>query len=464
MSIVIHSTTVVTADPDRSVHHGAAIAVEGDRIAAIGPSDQVLARFPDAERIDGRGKAVMPGFANCHTHFVLTLARGIFEDLSHANTPPFHGLVRLPLPELAPEERVVIAQLGALEALRSGTTAVMEVAQGIGVYAQALVDTGLRLVLAEQASDRAHGGIGQPGVFEVDPKRTEDGLQRIADLHATWNGANGGRVTVAVAAHAPDMVSPELLRGLRDLQERLDTISTIHLSQLWGEVESVKANRGVLPTDYLAQNGFLHQRLVAAHCRCMEPPEVLLLGESGAFMCFNSAIAARRGLSPRVADLERAGCTIAMGSDNMAEDMVEVMRTGMFMERVRTNDGRAPTPEDVLQWATANGYRALGLEGAGCLQEGNKADLIVVRTQLAHLVPTMRIVSSFVHQGQGRDIEAVMVDGRWLLRNGKVLTMDEERIVREAERIGRAAWRRLFEEHPDLEVPPGLDTTEPPTE
>jgi 5-methylthioadenosine/S-adenosylhomocysteine deaminase len=126
------------------------------------------------------------------------------------------------------------------------------------------------------------------------------------------------------------------------------------------------------------------------------------------------------------------------------------------MERVRRQDGRQPTPEEVLGWATRHGYQALGVTDAGWLAPGNKADLIMIDCRKAHLVPLLRVVSCFVHQGQGRDVEAVMVDGRWLLRDGIVRTMDEEIIVREADRIGRAAWRRLFAERPELQPPSGF--------
>jgi 5-methylthioadenosine/S-adenosylhomocysteine deaminase len=322
-----------------------------------------------------------------------------------------------------------------------------------------LSETGLRLVFSERVSDRVHGDVGEQGTFQIDRKCAEDGLQRIADLHAEWHDADNGRITVAVSGHAPDMCSPDLLVALRNLQERLDTISTIHLNQIWGEVAAVQENRGILPTEYLHRHGFLNGRLIAAHCRCMVPEEETLLGDSGAYVCFNSAMAARRGLSCHVGDLEAAGCTICLGSDNMAEDMVEVMRTGMFMERVRINDGQLPTPEDALQWATINGYRALEIQQAGSLEEGNKADLIVINTRQAHLVPTMRIVSCFVHNGQARDVESVMVDGRWVMRDNQVLTMDEETTVSEAERIGRQAWRRLIDKNPDLALPVGFDTT-----
>jgi 5-methylthioadenosine/S-adenosylhomocysteine deaminase len=126
------------------------------------------------------------------------------------------------------------------------------------------------------------------------------------------------------------------------------------------------------------------------------------------------------------------------------------------MERVRRQDGRQPTPEEVLGWATRHGYQARGVTDAGWLAPGNKADLIMIDCRKAHIVPLLRVVSCCVHQGQGRDVEAVMVDGRWLLRDGIVRTMDEEIIVREADRIGRAAWRRLFAERPELQPPSGF--------
>ena len=171
MTTVIHHTTIVTGDRDPSVRFDAAIAIENDLIAAMGPTDEIMARFPNAEGVNGRGKLVMPGFANCHTHFVRILARGISEDQSAPNRPPFTRKGRVPFPSLRPEQRAAMARLAALEALRSGTTTAMDITNNIEDYAEAIVATGLRLVLAEQVSDRAKGvRVGEPGVFEADPE------------------------------------------------------------------------------------------------------------------------------------------------------------------------------------------------------------------------------------------------------------------------------------------------------
>jgi 5-methylthioadenosine/S-adenosylhomocysteine deaminase len=454
---VIHNAAIVTVDDHDAVHYDSAIAIDGNRIAAIGPTKDILVRYPNAERIDGTNKMVMPGFANVHTHLTMTLARGIFEDLSPSHKPPFSGgLSPIPLPKLTPEEQHTMAQLGALEALRSGTTLVLEDGASTGDYAAALADTGMRFLLGVRAHDRIGTEIGDPAPYRLDRDLGKRHLKTIEDTFHQWNNTSEGRLRIAVSAWAPDMCSPELLRDLRALQEKLDTWATIHLNQIWGEVAAIQAHRNLLPTEYLAELGFLNERLVCAHCRCMNPREEKILGQSRATVSFNSAIAARRGLSPRIADLEAYGCTIAMGSDNMAEDMVEVMRTGLFMERVRREDGRQPTPEQALRWATRNGYRALGVPDGGWLAPGNKADLVMIDLQRAHLIPVLRVVSDFVHNGQARDVEAVMVDGKWLMRDCKVLVLDEIALLAKAQYIARVAWSRQFRSNLDLEPPAGF--------
>lgn len=457
MTTIIRDTVVVTADGNDTVLHEAAIAIEGGAIVAIGPSDAITRGFAGAETVDGRGRMVMPGFANIHTHLPLIIAKGIYEDLSPPNHPPFtSGLAPIPTPDLSREELVAMVRLAALEAIRSGTTALLEDGTSIADYASELADTGIRLLLCERSWDKATGSIGDQGGFEASQELADITVARIKALHAAWHGTCNGRVEVGIAAWAPDMCSPELLRRLKRLQENLGCIATIHLNQIWGEVAAVETVRGLKPTEYLAESGFLSDRLICAHCRCMVPNEERVLGAARAGVAFNSCIAARRGLSPRINDLERFGCTIGMGSDNMAEDMVEVMRTGLFMERVRRNDGREPTPEQAMRWATANGYRLMGIPDGGTLSVGNKADLIMVDLRQAHLVPHLRVVSTFVHQGQPRDVTDVMVDGTWVMRDGAVLTMDEPAVVAEAQRVAEAAWARLFAARPDLRPPAGF--------
>ena len=138
----------------------------------------------------------------------------------------------------------------------------------------------------------------------------------------------------------------------------------------------------------------------------------------------------------------------------MAEDMVEVVRSALFHERVRRNDEMWPQPEDVLDWATIGGARALGVaDEVGSLEVGKKADLFMVDLRRSHLVPTLRVVSVFVHQAQGADISDVMVEGNWIMRDSRILTFDEDDVIARAEAIGHKVWSRIVDENPDVPFP-----------
>jgi 5-methylthioadenosine/S-adenosylhomocysteine deaminase len=447
---LIRHATIVTGDPARTVIHEGALVIEGERIAAVGRSDELSRQYPDATIVDGRGRAVFPGLVNCHTHLCLTAWRGIQEDFGFPSTLRFPVTVRALMSQ---EENAVFAMLGAVEALRSGNTALLEIGRDTAGYADTLVTSGLRLVLADTAYDLEYDGVPD-GRFVYSAVTREAALQRSTDLLARWHGAEGGRVTCYLGPLAPEACSPELLRGTRRLAEQAGTGYTIHLNESRWEVDSVVRVRGLRPTEYVFHQGFLGPRLVAGHCRFMQPSEIALLGQSGAFVSYNSAMAARRGVAPPIAALEAAGCTIAVGSDNMAEDMIEVIRAALFIERVARQDALRPQPEDVLEWATRHGARALGLgDRVGSLEVGKQADLFVVNARHANLVPTLRIVSALVHNGHPGNVESVMVAGRWLMRDGKVLTIDEADVVERADEIGRRAWRQLVERYPDIPFP-----------
>jgi cytosine/adenosine deaminase-related metal-dependent hydrolase len=158
-------------------------------------------------------------------------------------------------------------------------------------------------------------------------------------------------------------------------------------------------------------------------------------------------MAANRGVIPPIAKLREAGCPIANGTDNNTNDLFGVMKIALLTERISRRDanpGLRPQPEDMLEDATRGGARAVRHgQMLGSLEVGKKADLIVLDTRQAHLVPAGRIVSAWIHNGQPSDIESSMVDGQFIMRNRKVLTMDEDRIVAEADQVGRRIWKQV---------------------
>jgi len=233
---------------------------------------------------------------------------------------------------------------------------------------------------------------------------------------------------------------------------------TIHLDQSQWEVDSIQRIYGMRPAQYVEGQDFLGPDLVAAHCRFMDDAEIELFGRSGSVMAFNPVLAACRGVVPRSRAIAAAGGLVVTGSDNMAHDMVEVMRMALLLARVESHDDRHPQPEDVLEWTTRNGSRALRLGAdVGSLEPGKKADLILIDARRPHLVPTVRLVSTFIHNGQAGDVESVMVDGRWLMRDGRVLVADEAEVVEQAEAIARQGWRRMMDRNPSIHYPLQLD-------
>jgi 5-methylthioadenosine/S-adenosylhomocysteine deaminase len=447
-TVVFTNTTVVVTVDD--VRHDVALAVEGDRIAAIGPTDQIRQRYPQAEVYEGRGKALFPGLINCHAHLAQTLSRGFNEDFGFPNS---YRLPVSPTSLVLREEATLMAVVGALEAIKTGSTTVVENVGGTMSTASALAGTGLRWVFAESATDRVGGSpmspeqLAKSGPPEFSPKMREDGLKRISDLHSAWHGKENGRISVFPAAALAENSSPELLQAVRAFAEQHDLGYTIHLSQSRAEVDYMNRHHGVSPVAFLAKHNFLGPRLFAAHCRYVDDADIALLAKSGTVVTHQAAMAGNRGVIPPIPALRAAGVPIAMGTDNNTTDLFEVMRVAMITERVRRDDdfpGVRPQPEDVLEDATLGSARAVRQTTTlGSLEVGKKADVLVLDTQRIHLVPAVRIVSAWIHNGQPSDIESVMIDGRFVMRDRKILTVDESRIIAEADRIGRRVWAEV---------------------
>ena len=445
--VVFTHTTVVT---DTAVQHDVALAVQGDAIAAIGPTDEILKRFPQAEVYDGRGKALLPGLINCHAHLGQTISRGFNEDFGFPNS---YKLAVQPGSLLSRDEATLMVVVGALEAIRTGTTTIVENVGGIAPTAAGLAGTGIRCVFAESATDREGGSPMSPEILargeapRFSPKMRDDGLQRIADLHSTWHGKQNGRVSVFPAAALAENSSPELLHAVRAFADKHDLGYTIHLSQSRAEVDYVKKHHGVSPVGFLAKHDFLSPRLFAAHCRYVDDADIALLAKTGTMVTHQAAMAANRGVIPPIPALRAAGVPIALGTDNNTNDLFEVMRVALLTERVRRDDafpGTQPQPEDVFADATLGSARAVRqTKTLGALEVGKKADILVLDTQRVHIVPAVRIVSAWIHNGQPNDIESVMIDGRFVMRNRKITTVDEAAIIAEADKVGRRVWDQV---------------------
>jgi len=448
-TVFTHTSVFVTAD---QVHDDIGLAIAGGKIAAMGPSDEILQRYPGADVYDGRGKAILPGLINCHAHLTAAIERGFNEDFGFPNSA---HLALSPSRLLSDEERTLMANIGILEAIKCGSTSFVEYASGISGYAGMLANSGVRMIFAEGIADTDNvpGPMSpellaksSPPVYS--PAKRDEGMQRISDLYSAWHGKMGGRISVFPTASLAETSSPELLKAVRAFADAHDLGYSIHLQQSIAENDYMKRYHGVTPIGFLAQAGFLGPRLFAAHCRYMEPGDFALLGKAQVMVSHQAPMAADRGADTPVPELRQAGVTMVYGSDNNTNDIFEVMRVAMLSERLhRKNDpvpGLHPQPEDVFEDCTVGGARAIHQEKAlGSLAVGKNADLIVLDTQRAHLVPCGRILSAWIHNGQPSDIESVMVDGAFVMRSRKVLTMDEAAIIAEADKVGKRIWGQV---------------------
>ena len=459
MDALLTDTTVVTGGVPGQVIRNGALALWGNSVVEIGTSRDLIERYPNFPRITLPKRAVIPGLINSHTHTTLTVLRGGVEDLGQNIMEVVYGYMVPIIYAMTDGQRRAMALLGCLEAIRSGTTTIVDPMLAVPSYADTMADSGLRLYLCESVSDAKATEIWAKG-YQYDRSLGEASLQQAVDLIERYHDTRNGRVRCLVAAHAPDSCSPWILDELRDLARSHGLGRTVHLAQSPQEVEQVKTmTRGRTSAQYLDDHGWLGPDVLAAHCHWCDSSDIDLLGRKGITVVHCAASSSRRGYHrlAKVPALVDAGVNLTLGTDNMSENMFDAMRIGIVVNRGMRGDGYNPTPTEVLSWATVNGARALERDDLGTLCAGKKADLSVIRLDRPHLTPLLDLTSSLVHYAQASDVESVMVDGEWVMRDGQVLTMDEDEVIQDAQQASMEAWRSLRQTWPGLSVPVDLE-------
>ena len=454
MDVKFLHATVLTQNEQRELIDDGGVAVRQGRIAAVGKSADIERTHAALPTIDLSGKALLPGLVNAHTHVVLLALRGTVEDMGAEAIYGYMSPISFAMTE---EERQAIALLGCAEALRSGTTTLVEPFRHVVGYAGTMARTGMRLWFAENCADALTLKI-RHGIYEFDQAWGETFLERERALIEKFHGTYDGRVQCQVSAHAPDNCSPWMLRQLNDLREKHNLRRTVHLAQSTGEVAQVKKYAGCTPAEYLEKHDWLGADVVGAHWTYCTDSDVALLASHGVHMAHCAANSSRRGPhTAPVAKILDAGVNVCLGTDNMTEDMLQAMKIGSIVHRGSYGGGVKPQPQDLLDAATRNGALSLGAANdIGSIEPGKKADLAVLNLRDACMVPRINLVSNLVHYGHQGMVESVMVDGEFLMRDGKILCLDEQDMLRIAQEATAGAWRRLHEKNPDLPLPASL--------
>jgi len=436
VDLIVSGGTVVTMDGGRRVIEDGAVAVRGGRIVAVGRRADIARRFSAPEVIDAAGKAVIPGLINGHTHVPMVLFRGIADDLDLNE-----WLTKYIFPAEAKnvtEEFVRVGtQLGLAEMIRGGTTTYCDMYYFEDAIADETARAGVRGLLGETVID-----------FPVPDNKTWAEAMRYTEAFLTkWKGH--ALVTPAVAPHAPYTVSEEHLREVRAMSDRLGAAVLIHVSETRKEVEDISKQKGARPVEYLARIGFFGPRTVAAHTVHVDEGEIALLKRHGVGSVHNpeSNMKLASGVAP-VPQMLRAGVLVGLGTDGAASNndlsMWEAMDAAAKLHKLSSNDPRVVPAEEALAMATVGGARALHMaDRIGSLEEGKRADLVVVDLDELHQTPRYNIYSHLVYATKASDVRTVVIEGRVVMRDRRLLTLNEPLIKQKARALRERVTRSL---------------------
>ena len=414
--------------------------VEGDRIAEIfGPAGGGLVKAE--QRISAKGMAVIPGLVDTHLHLAQSLLRGCADDLSlvewlRQRVWPIQGC-------FTEEDGRVSAELSMLEMVRSGTTSFVGVdvvsRYGFDGIAKVVVKAGMRGALAKTVMDSPgygrKGSIMPAGLVE----EKEACVRESKSMIKRWNGIKGGLVRTWLAPRSLGGCSRELYEEVADLAAEQKTRVTMHLAEVNEDVRYAKQNFGMTPFEFIEKVGLAGPESLFAHMVWLTDSDVRRVAEtkSNVAHCPSSNLKLASGI-PRVPELLGAGANVGLGCDgapcNNSYDMIREMKIAAVIQKGRLLDPLTMPATTVLEMATVRGAKAMGLGSEiGSIEVGKKADLVFIDLKKPHLTPFRNIVSNIVYSAMGGDVDTVMVDGRLLLQRGKALTLDEERIVGEAQ-------------------------------
>ena len=438
--LLLTDLTVITVDPKMTVLQDAAVAVSGGRIAWLGNQSDMQQGATAKRTLALPGRVACPGFVNVHTHAILSMVRGVAEDLGFAPayTPGIpHGH------DVTPHEAVALSRLGAVEALLFGSTLINDTYVHADITLPAMADLGGRVYGCGRIHDADFSLIGN-GRWEHHHEIGSSTLAAALKLAERFNGTFNGRAGVQLSAHAPDTCSDDFLREIAAASRAYSLRVNTHLAQSQNEVAQIQRRSSCTPAQLLEDVGLLNDRLIAAHCIHMDDADITRCGSAGIHVAHVPKGNATGGTMARTSALRRAGAHVTLGSDNMHADMVEVMRWALCIGRLQegaVNDHWQPA--DVLRMATIDGARAMGLEDRiGSLEVGKQADIVVLDFRRPHLVPCENALGNLVHVAQGRDVEHVFVDGQQVVDGGLPVRVDLEALLAEASAASRALWQR----------------------
>ncbi len=444
------NATIITMNPSRDVLTDGAIAIEGNRIIAIGKTSDLERRFDGDEIVNVHGKLIIPGLIDTHVHLAQALIRGCADDM---------GLIQWLCERVwvlqgnfTQDDGYVSARLCIAEMLKSGTTTFLESMlahrYGFDGIARAVEESGIRACLAGIVMDigtyATQTNSMHPGLIET----REMSLLGVLDMHDKWDGAADDRIHVWFGPRTPGGVTSELYREMSDLARQRDMGITMHLAEVEADKIFLEEKYGLSPVLYAESVGLLGPKTVLVHMVWLTQEDIDKLAETRTNVSHNPSSNSKLASGVcKVPQMLARGVNVALGCDggpsNNDYDMIREMKLAAIIHKAVTNNPLIVPAETVLEMATINGARALGLEHEiGSLEVGKKADLVVIDLNRLHTTPSMNHVSTLVYAATGGEVDMVVVDGQVVVEQGELMTLDEEEVMEEARRHAQALYRR----------------------
>ena len=433
---IISGGIILLLDDDDSKIENGSIAIDGEDIIDIGTSLEIEATYTGRKKIDASGCLVMPGLINCHTHAAMTCFRGIADDLELMD-----WLNNYIFPAEAKNVNEELAYWGSLlacaEMIKSGTTTFCDMYIFEDETAKAAKEAGMRCLLGEVLFDFPSPSSPTP----------QDGLEYTRMLIEKWS--DDPLVNIMVEPHTLYTCSPSLLINAKALADRYNVPLATHFLENKREAKQLREKLGKRATQFLKDIGYLNERFFAFHCVCMDEEDIQIFADSGCKVVHNpeSNMKLASGVAPISSMLDH-GIVVGLGTDGCASnnnlDMLQEMDTAAKLGKVERLDPTVMSARTVTRMATCKGARVLGMENLiGSLKTGMKADIIIIDLNKPHLTPMYNEYSHLAYTVNGSDVDTVLINGKVVMENRKLMTIDEDKVMEKVREIAKRIKRSL---------------------
>jgi 5-methylthioadenosine/S-adenosylhomocysteine deaminase len=422
IDVLITGGTALLLDSQNTAINESSVAIKGSDIEAIGTAEELAQKYKAKKTIDARNSLVMPGFVNCHTHAAMTCFRGIADDLALMD-----WLNNYIFPAEARNVNEHLAYWGSLlanaEMIKSGTTTFCDMYIFEEETARAAKESGMRCLIGEVLFDFPSSNVKSP----------PEGLAYTRNLIEKWQ--SDPLINIIVEPHALYTCSPALLADCKKLADYYQVPLGMHLLENKAEKMQLQEKFGKGAVAFLRDTGCLDERLIAFHCVYLSEEDRKMFADSGCKVSHNPAsnMKLASGVAP-VPDMLEAGITVGLGTDGCASnntlDIIKEMSTAAKLHKVARLDPTVMDALTVVRMATIEGARALGMEKiTGSLEVGKKADIIIIGLNKPHLTPLYSEYSHLVYAASGADVDTVLINGRIVMENRRLLTIDETEVM-----------------------------------